>query len=360
MVWDWPIIAVPPRGGLGYAESLCTWIAAALAAFGVLLVLWAWRPNHWRRHHSFRCPRCRYDLRGTLERSGYPLRCSECALDVVSEEGLIPARRARRVLGAALLVFVAAHVAAMWPQVRQHGWIRLVPATALVLQPMDVMAWTGAHLHRSTSGLTRPQAELGRRLHYGELWEWQERLLLLRVERSCRNDGREASTTGVHVYSVSSLAADPDDTANLVDILEAVVEPETWVHNGGTAAGSLIISGRVVIGATATVHLEIRRVLDDLRDAVSVQLPPAPPCQPLENPRAFTIESEFPTGMLDHVRAARSISIEALRRAGPDLDDGVTEEEPNACRPRALGMLDDLRDPASPRWRAAERTDPER
>ena len=63
----------------------------------------------------------------------------------------------------------------------------------------------------------------------------------------------------------------------------------------------------------------------------------------IENPRVVT-EGGCPTGMLDDLRFVRSIPMEAIRRAGPSFDDGVTEQELDACNRGAFGVLDMVRE----------------
>ena len=325
--------------------------------------------------------------------------------------------------------------------------MRLVPSTVLVLQPMDVDAWTDAQLGLSKSPMIPPvlQKELSRRLNGGEVWSWQEWILFKRVERACRAradygitalqydmavrlektrvnageeetraqrlvrlaasadvpflvdweslsaDGwreddlvqateingtvahaleqlcdseswgsnawwditpegvvvagrsREASTSRARIYDVSAFSCDSDDSSQLIDLIGEIIEPGDWINNGGTVNAAFKVSDHLVVVATTRVHFEIERLLDNLRDAVSAEPPLIRPHRPLGNPRAFRIESEYVTGLLDHLRLARSIPVESLRSAGPILDYGVTEDELNACDRGAFGLLDTLR-----------------
>jgi len=176
---------------LGYAHDVrFAWAASAIAGLGILLAAWAWF-RHRSRHHGrvpYQCPRCRYDLRGIVQERSYPLQCSECALDIGSEYVLTTPRLGWRLPGVALLLLAAAYLTAIWPEVRFDGWTRLVPSTVLVLQPMDVAAWTDARMgpwSRLARPLSTPDA-LASRLSKGNLWPWQEWLLFKRIERSCR------------------------------------------------------------------------------------------------------------------------------------------------------------------------------
>ena len=83
---------------------------------------------------------------GVVRETAYPLRCSECALEIASEHVLTTPRLGWRLPGVALLLFTVAYCPAIWPEIRQDGWTRLVPSTVLVLQPMDVTAWTDVRL----------------------------------------------------------------------------------------------------------------------------------------------------------------------------------------------------------------------
>jgi hypothetical protein len=176
---------------LGYEyDARFTWIGAALVALGILLVAWASCPDRWRRRGraAHLCPRCKYDLRGIAVKTAADLKCAECGLQIKAEQLLAKLPRTRRLVAIALLIFVAAHVTALWPQVQRRGWKRLIPSTALVLQPMDVGEWTDVQLRQGKSAgvpLTR-QKELARRLLYQELWSWQEWILLKRVAQACR------------------------------------------------------------------------------------------------------------------------------------------------------------------------------
>ncbi len=344
-----------PLHFLGYEYALpWTWIAAASAATGILLLAGTW----WRRHArqrapgACRCPRCKYDLRGTFERSGFPLRCSECALDIASEQGLIKPFPVRWLIGLAVLLFVAAHVTALWPQVRRHGWARLVPTTVLVVRPMNVTAWTDRQLRADPVGI----GELARRFNEGELWAWQERLLFKRIEVSCNAQDAGAAewpeaSTRVRIHHVAPLAHDEVELYDMIDLFGGLIGP-AWLDEGGNVTGGFAISGHFVVGGTTRFHAEIEELLSVLRDPRVIEPPWPRPYRPPENPRAIQIFGEYPTGFLANLRAARAVSIEALRCAGPNLDDRVTEEELNACGRAGFGLLDELRSPLSQRWAA--------
>ncbi len=200
---------------LGYTHDVrFAWAASAIAAFGILLVTWAWFRHRWRQRGrvAYQCPRCRYDLRGIVQDKAYPWQCSECALDITSEHVLTTPRRGRRLPGIALLLFTAAYLTVIWPEVQRDGWTRLVPSTVLVLQPMDVTAWTDARLGPFRS-LVRPLSlpdTLVARLYRGDLWSWQEWLLFKRIERSCRARENYGITPAQYDIAVSLFTTPAD------------------------------------------------------------------------------------------------------------------------------------------------------
>ncbi len=175
---------------LGYVyDPFFTWAAASLVAMGILLATWAWFRDQWWRRGRFEtlCPGCNYDLRGIIETSSYPLTCSECAVTIESPRTLTRPRRAWKYIRLSVLIFVVAHYTARGPDVRIGGWVRIVPSTVLVLQPMDVVSWIENRLgpgRLPVPGST-PESELDRRLRIGALWSWQEWILFKRIERVC-------------------------------------------------------------------------------------------------------------------------------------------------------------------------------
>ncbi len=434
---------------LGYEyDARCAWSALGLVALSLLLVAWAWLRDRWlkRGRVAHLCPRCNYDLRGVAVAS-YPLRCAECGQDVAPGELLTRPRRTWRLLAIASLVLLSAHVTASWPEVRRDGWVHFVPSTVLVLQPMDVGAWTEAQWRQGKNPVTStiPGKELSRRLYGRELWSWQEWILLKRVERACgaRDDygitaaqydmavrlhttpakardeqtvtmrltllsdsasvsflvdwtslradewsedelvqpaetsatvagaieqlfypvswkrgfwditpegvvvvgrSQQASTVRTRIYDVSELKrTESPGSCDLIDLIQGIIATDDWVGNRGSVNAIFKVSDHLVILATTRVHFEIEHLLDNLQDAVAAGPPLIRQPVLMENPRAFTIRSEYATGLLDYLRVARTISIESLRAAGPTLDDSVTEEELDACDRAAFGLLDRLR-----------------
>ncbi len=176
---------------IGYNyHPMFTWTAASLVAAGVLLAVWAWFGDQWRRRGrtEYSCPGCNYDLRGVLEGATFPLTCSECAVAIKSTRAMNRPRRVWKLLVLSVLVLVAAHYTARGPEVSSGGWVRLMPSTLLVLQPMDVAAWIDAQFGPGRLPVvgTAPEVELARRLRRSGLWPWQEWILFKRVERVCR------------------------------------------------------------------------------------------------------------------------------------------------------------------------------
>jgi hypothetical protein len=187
---DYPL-PVRIAWGLGYDfVAAYTWPAIGLVALATLLVVWACIRYRWRRRgpRAWLCPRCSYDLRGVVEKTGYPLTCSECAQEIGSQRFLRRTRVAWRLVGVACLIIVAAHLTARGPDIVHRRWIRVVPTTAMVLLPMNVTEWTLTQLNLSAAPVERRvwHEELTRRLAGGRVWAWQERILFKRVEWVCK------------------------------------------------------------------------------------------------------------------------------------------------------------------------------
>ncbi len=451
--WFAQTLIVPKIGffeRLGYVhDPRFARAASALAALGILLMVWTWFRRRWRRRKrvAYQCPRCHYDLRGIVREAAYPLRCSECALDIGSEHVLTTPRRGWRLPGVALLLFIAAYLTTIWPEVQRDGWTRLVPSTVLVLQPMDVATWPPARRRWMSFRVTRrsPPEALARRLYLGSLWPWQEWLLFKRIERSYRardnygitpaqydmavrlyttpadapddetfagrlacladstgidflidweslkadgwrgddlvqpfqvrttvadeldrllysgstyeaaywditpdgvlvaDKSRAASTRRARLYDVSLLVNDSFGEVELAHLVEGVINPRDWASRGGSVNALFGIADHLVVLATTRVHFQVEHLLDNLTDAPAATPRSVRPHPPLSNPRAFPVKSEYALGILDYLRIERTISIEALRAAGPTLDDGVTAEELDACDRAAFGLLDRLR-----------------
>jgi len=143
---------------------------AAATLAGVLATgLFAWGIRGQRSSGRRRCPRCWYDMKGTPG-----LRCPECGHDAGTERDLFrPRRRAWAVRLAVLLALVGIGCATLWPRVRDHGFVSLIPATGLIAG----MRWLPEHFINATN-YPHPAGSLGDRLSADEgtgLWRWQRR-----------------------------------------------------------------------------------------------------------------------------------------------------------------------------------------
>ena len=75
-----------------------------------------------------RCPMCWYDM--SVADS---LRCPECGHDANREADLLKTRRRFKGLWLCMLVFLTAGFLWIQPRVQQHGWVSVMPSTALIL-----------------------------------------------------------------------------------------------------------------------------------------------------------------------------------------------------------------------------------
>ena len=75
-----------------------------------------------------RCPKCWYDM--SVAES---LRCPECGNDAKRVADLLRTRRRWKGMWLCLLVFLAAGLLWIQPQVQQNGWVSVMPKTALIL-----------------------------------------------------------------------------------------------------------------------------------------------------------------------------------------------------------------------------------
>lgn len=423
---------------IGYSyHPMFTWAAASLVAAGILLAVWAWFGDQWRRRGrtEYSCPGCNYDLRGVIQGSTFPLTCSECAVAIESRRAMNRPRRAWKLLVLSVLVLVAAHYTARGPEVRNGGWVRLIPSTLLVLQPMDVEAWIDARFGPDIfpAGGTVPEVELARRLSKGGLGAWQEWILFKRVERACHarddygitsaqyetarilrttpaNATREETAAerlaglsiaagipfridwvslGTERLRANGVVQPTDPHATIADALDGLcdelwpryaywdISPEGVVlssrqptvrsriydvsgmaieragdlglvdmvaEDGWINHVALTVSDHLVVVAATKTHLKLEQLLIDLRKVIEAEPPFTRPYRVVGDARTFDLESDdYYLGLLDHVRAARSVSIEALRTGAPTLADGVTEDELDACGRAAFGLLDTLR-----------------
>ena len=75
-----------------------------------------------------RCPKCWYDM--SVAES---LRCPECGNDAKRTADLLRTRRRWKGMWWCLLVFLAAGLLWVQPQIQQDGWVSVMPKTALIL-----------------------------------------------------------------------------------------------------------------------------------------------------------------------------------------------------------------------------------
>ena len=75
-----------------------------------------------------RCPKCWYDMS-----FADTLRCPECGHDAKRTADLLKTRRRFKGLWSCTLVFLTAGFLWIQPRVQQHGWVSVMPSTALIL-----------------------------------------------------------------------------------------------------------------------------------------------------------------------------------------------------------------------------------
>ncbi len=144
--------------------------AAALALFGLGLSVWGLVGDRSRGRR--RCPRCWYDMSGTL--LGMPsatvLRCPECGTDSPLQDLTVRTRRRWRWVRVGILLMVMAGVLSRAGDVQQYGPAALAPNLA-VIGALPFMS-------RADNAVFR---ELDARVEQGRMWHWQRRLLAGRL-----------------------------------------------------------------------------------------------------------------------------------------------------------------------------------
>jgi hypothetical protein len=149
------------------------------------------------------------------------------------------------------------------------------------------------------------------------------------------------STARCRLYDVSDLAETFFDRFALIDLITQLVDADHWVDNGGSTNAAFAVSDHLVVLAPARVHMEIEDLLEGLRDAIADGPPPLPGDEPPANPRQIAGSG----GLLNDLRYLRAVPVEAVRAAGPNFTDGVTEEELDRCGRDSFGLLDRVRQP---------------
>ncbi len=161
-------------------RTLPDWVFMAtgwsIVMLALVLALWAmfWDRPRGRR----RCPKCWYDMTASPG-----MRCSECGYEASSVWHLLKTRRMWRWLVAGVVAAGVGYVLLVTPRVQQVGWRGAVPTTALIwwvthTEPEAV--WD--ELTKRMSAPTKQAAELTRRAAKDQLWDWQWRWMLRRVE----------------------------------------------------------------------------------------------------------------------------------------------------------------------------------
>lgn len=185
----------------------------ALAVGALLLALWA---LFWDRSRGrARCPKCWYDMRGSVG-----LRCPECGREARSSADFMRTRRRGMCLLLAMVVAVGAYLAYFTPRIRLAGWPGVMPTAALIwwvkrYEPPEVYVQGRAPVPSGAA------SELGRRCGAGELWGWQWRYLVSEFDViRCRPDWPAGTPWKVAVASPGWL------TSNCS--IHAMLPPELW------------------------------------------------------------------------------------------------------------------------------------
>jgi hypothetical protein len=147
-------------------ELIC-WSSGA--ALGILALWFAYRAMlKDRARGRRRCPKCWYDMSGTP--GPEHLTCSECGRTVKREWHLYKTRRRWPLALAAILVGLLAVATAVFPNILDKTWPRLIPADVLILA-----------MPKLEQGIPILYAELDRRMAAGELSKRQWRWLIKRA-----------------------------------------------------------------------------------------------------------------------------------------------------------------------------------
>lgn len=277
------------------SADIFPWIGITILALtGIALTYRALWWDRARRGGALRhrCPACWYARGDDLT------RCPECGHVPRSARDLRRTRRSWRAFVLAVLCFALAWSAVIW---RRTGRLTsLIPSTALVVMPMDAYDWYES-VHTSAP-LGPAQDELARRAESGELWTWQERILVERIldnagrqDRAWRGDARGQNGDprsgrllfGVH-DAIEFLPAPRDRVQDLppgcfdepselsdrerawdelIQVLESIVFPDTWMDNGGTQGSMWLLGDRLAVLHTREAHDAIHRLLAEMRAA---------------------------------------------------------------------------------------------
>jgi len=160
-----------------WQEWLFWSLSVLLVLAGLPLLLWAiWldRPRGRRR-----CPKCWYDMSYSTG-----LTCSECGRTPKHEKHLLRTRRHWRAAALALLLLLGAIPAGSAPRIRKHGWMSVVPTTALIFLVTQEDLADQSRFSLSGGPLSPPDIltiELLARTEDNSLWNWQWNLLIDRI-----------------------------------------------------------------------------------------------------------------------------------------------------------------------------------
>lgn len=175
-------------------EDYWQWYVTAwvLYALSGMLFAWAlfWDRSQRRGVTQYRCPKCWYDLRGIKDAITENTCCSECGRSIRRHRDLLHTRRNKRWSVVALVLLLFGFYCFKKP-ISHDNWIPFFPTSLLIVLPLP----EGSELDNVTFltpyNVKSPLwASLSSRLHGGELWNWQERLLKSRIVRHYTRSNR--------------------------------------------------------------------------------------------------------------------------------------------------------------------------
>lgn len=218
----------------------------SLVVLALVLALWAmfWDRPRGRR----RCPKCWYDMTASPG-----MKCSECGHDATSVRHLLKTRRMWRWLVAGVVAAGVGYVLLVTPRVLQVGWRGAVPTSALiwwVTHTESEAVWDD--LTKRMSAPTKQAAELARRAAKDQLWDWQWRWMLRRVEvvryrERWPVDYKWVISTGLPYWLVS--IGHPQATSPLQDAEESFGTHLLPWRAGKLAPGTRAVELQLAVGS---------------------------------------------------------------------------------------------------------------